>query len=283
MRRDHGALRRCAALLLLSLWVCGCDVTAPPSGVHRFTPRAQYRAWWALTEACSGLRGNFDAVSWYLYRGGDVFILEGTPVNAAWYASGNRIVLGGSEELNGSLVRHEMLHALLKSGEHPRQQFLGSCSDIVACVTECVRGAGGPPDTSDTSPFVAPALLRASILVAPDTVSMSADSGWVTVTVNLTNTTRRAGRVQVGTYEGTPLTIVALSAEPYLAAAEDLQMDYYLTFAPTDSAGSTRRVEFDVQLPLQGAARRYVFMGGLEGKSLYMDPTAPPQVLTVVP
>ncbi len=107
MRPDHGALRRSAALLLLSLWVCGCDVTAPPSGARRFTPRAQYRAWWALTEACSGLRGNFDAVSWYLYRGGDVFVLEGTPVNAAWYEKGNRIVLGASEELNGSLVRHE--------------------------------------------------------------------------------------------------------------------------------------------------------------------------------
>jgi hypothetical protein len=285
MRPDHGAPRRTTALLLcwVWVWVSGCDVVGPPSGARRFTPPALYRAWWALTESCSGLRGNFDAVSWYLYRGGDVFALEGKPVNGAWYGAGNRIALGDSEELDGSLVRHEMLHALLQSGEHPRQQFLGNCSDIVVCFSECLAGAGGPPDTSGTLPLLAPALLRASIVVEPDTVSMSADSGWVAVTVNLTNTTGGAGRIQGRRYEGMPLTILALSAEPFLPVEGDIRMDYYWTVAPADSAGSTRRLELDVQLPLIGAAPRYVFTGGLEGKFPVVDPSAASRVVTVVP
>jgi hypothetical protein len=278
-------MKRAATLLFgwVWVWMCGCDVTGPPSGARRFTPPAQYRAWWALAEACSGLRGDFNAVSWYSYPSGDVFALGGEPVNAAWYGDGNRIVLGDSEEFDGSLVRHEMLHALLRSGAHPRQQFLGNCSDIVACVLDCLDGAGGPPDTSDASRILPPALVRASILIAPDTESISADSGWVTVTVSLANTTNRPGRIQVPTYDGLPETVVWLDWRPEMAGTYEFQMDYYLTVAPVDSAGSTRRVVFNERVPLERWAQRYVYFGGVLQDSDHISPSAPRQRMTVVP
>ena len=184
---DSGGTRRAASLCLLWLWVSGCEATGLPRGAQRFTAPAQYRAWWALTEACSRRRGDFNTVTWYIVPNTDVFPLEGQSVYGAWYGDPNRIVLGDSERTDGSLVRHEMLHALLQTGGHPRNQFLDGCGDIVACVDQCVIDGGGPPDTSDTAPIVGPALLPAAILLAPDTVSMSADSGWTTITLTLTN------------------------------------------------------------------------------------------------
>ncbi len=64
-------------------------------------------------------------------------------------------------------------------------------------------------------------------------------------------------------------------------------MDYYFTMAPADSAGATRRVVFDEQLPLKNWNPQYVFTGGLLQDTLvnglFTYPRSPPQILTVVP
>jgi hypothetical protein len=178
-------------------------------------------------------------------------------------------VLGDSEEFDGSLVRHEMLHALLHVPGHPRQQFLGTCGDIVACVGGCVTDAGGPPDTSESAPILGPALLPAAILIAPDTVSMAADSGWVTFTVTLTNTTNQPAREQVSTYQSLPECVVlyrALLPNRAGALGEEEQADYYFTLAPAGTAGSTRRVVFDAQVPPHAATAQYT-VSGIFGES----------------
>jgi len=36
-----------------------------PLGAVQFTPPAVYRVWWDLTQACSGLSGDFPRVTWY--------------------------------------------------------------------------------------------------------------------------------------------------------------------------------------------------------------------------
>jgi hypothetical protein len=274
--RQRCRTSRAGRLLLIWVWACACDVTGLPHSAQRFTPPEQYRAWWALTEACSGLHGDLASVAWYLLHTADTFSLEGETVNGAWYGDPNRIVLGDSEEFDGSLVRHEMLHALLQKGTHPRQQFLGNCGDIVACVDECVSSAGGPPDTSQSSPILGPAFLPAAILIAPDTVSMAADSGWVTFTVTLTNTTDQPVREQVPLAQGI-IFYRALLPNRGGALEEEIQTDYYWTLAPAGTAGSTRRVVFDAQVLPHSGTVQYTVSGGF-GES----PT-PSYVLTATP
>jgi hypothetical protein len=257
------------------MWTCGCEVTGLPHGARQFTAPEQYRAWWALTEACSGLHGDFNSIKWYAVPNADSFPLEGGTVNGAWYGDPNRIVLGDSVMFDGSLVRHEMLHSLLQSGGHPRQQFLANCADIVVCIERCVSDAGGPPDTSQSAPILGPSLLPAAILIAPTTVSMSTDSGWATITVTVTNTTDHPARVQVPTSGSTPLTLVLFHPNPGWAGVNEYQMDYYITLAPAGTPGSTRRVVFDLQVPSLDTPPQYVVTG------MFGESTAPPQTLTV--
>jgi hypothetical protein len=259
------------------VWACGCDLTGLPHGARRFTAPEQYRAWWALTEACSGLHGSFRSIAWYVTPHTDTFRLEGETVNGAWYGDPNRIVLGDLELGDGSLVRHEMLHALLQSGTHPRDQFLANCGDIVACVEQCVTDAGGPPDTSRSAPIISASLLPAAILVVPDTVSFEADSGWVTVTVTLTNTTDQPARATANVLESFPITLVDIRAQPAWLGVYQDQLDYYVTLAPRGTAGSTRRDVFDQQISPVNWPPQYVITG------TFGTSAAAAQVLTIAP
>jgi hypothetical protein len=238
------------ALALAGGLVCALactDLVGPPHGSRPFTPPARYKAWWALTESCSGLTGDFSKVRWYTLPDQDSFSLEGTTVNGAWYAAGNQIVLGDSEVTDGALVRHEMLHALLRSGNHPRAQFMGNCNDIVVCVDKCVHDGGGPPDTSERSPFLPGETLALSTRIVPDTVSASTDSGLFTVTIEVTNTTSAPGRIRVPAQDGIPYTLVQCIFPPEwpdAGAVSDL-LTYYVALAPAGTPGATRRVVFD--------------------------------------
>jgi hypothetical protein len=264
--------------LLLCAWVCGCDVTGLPHGARGFAPPEQYRAWWALTEACSGVQGTYSAVKWYILPRSDTFSLGSETVNGAWYGGhANFIVLGDAEEFDGSLVRHEMLHALLKNPGHPRQQFLGNCSDIVACVEDCVTDGGGPPDTSASAPLLGPSVLPAAILLAPNPVSLEGDSGWTTIPVTLTNTTAQRARAAVTTFDSMPRGVVVYFADPRLFGGDEIFFDYYMTLAAAGTAGSTRRMVFDYQAPASFAYQQFVITGN------FGESAAPGQTLTVVP
>jgi hypothetical protein len=159
------ALRR--SLLLLSLAACESPTALPPGAVP-FTPPAVYRQWWALTEACSGLHGSFDAVQWYvLPNASTVQLDDGTVANAAWEGNGNRIILTGQLDglYAGDLVRHEMLHALLQAGGHPRDAFIGRCGGIVVCTTGCDAGPAAAPAPDPNAIPVDPTALKIGVEV----------------------------------------------------------------------------------------------------------------------
>jgi hypothetical protein len=271
--------RGAQAVFLLStwLWASGCEAVGLPHGARRFTAPAQYRAWWALTEACSGLHGDFNSIAWYVTPNTETFSLEGMPVQGAWYPDPSRIVLGDMEIGDGSLVRHEMLHALLKGGKHPRQQFLGNCGDIVICVGQCLIDAGGPPDAPESAPIISASLLPAAIVIVPDTVSIAADSGWVTITVTLTNTTDQPARAPTIPNESFPITLVTIHPIPGWAGISQDQLDYYVTLAPRGTIGSTRRDVLDQQITSVNTPPQYVITG------TFGDSPATAQVLTVIP
>src|SRR4051812_27935612 len=52
-------------LALVALTACGFD----PGDDAPMTPPAVYRQWWAKTEACSGLQGDFDRIEWSVVPG----------------------------------------------------------------------------------------------------------------------------------------------------------------------------------------------------------------------
>ena len=66
---------------------------------------------------------------------------------------GNRIVLAGNQQLAGDLVRHEMLHVLLMSADHPRWAFIDRCDVIVVRTGSCVieSDPAPPPDAKADS------------------------------------------------------------------------------------------------------------------------------------
>jgi hypothetical protein len=179
-----------AGRLALLMAVAACESpTAPslPAGAVRFTPPSIYRLWWALTEQCSGRQGNYDAITWYVVP--DARTLPGTNgFNGIWYGD-NRIVLAGANNgiSAGDLVRHEMLHALLNGGGHPRDMFVRRCGGVVVCVEECLTDAG-PAAPPDPAARVEPdSVLEVTVDVAPAAPSSAKWDGYLMMIVHAHN------------------------------------------------------------------------------------------------
>jgi hypothetical protein len=138
--RLQSAALGAAALCALS----ACAVTRPrPAPVplnHAWsiaTP-ALYANWWAETERCSGHSGSLEAVQFFAVAAWNGQIYLGSQRAEAWWVRrGNRIYLPDGELLREDLVRHEMLHALTRSADHPIELFEQRCH-----VTTAARDGG---------------------------------------------------------------------------------------------------------------------------------------------
>ena len=126
--------RRAATLLAILLGtLAACEMLGPPGDLP---PDAQlmrapeaYVAWWQQTEACAGIQGDFDAIRWYVVPDASTFDTPSGPKVGLWsHASdGMRIVIADHYAEHELVVRHEMLHALLDRGGHPREYFNRRC------------------------------------------------------------------------------------------------------------------------------------------------------------
>jgi hypothetical protein len=142
-----------------------------------------------MTEACSGRQGDLGGVEWYVATGSSS-ISNGVQRDLAGYYSpaSNRIVLADTSNLEGSEIRHEMLHALLgpSVSGHPRSEFLGRCAGTVLCIESCITD-GGPPPPNPAAVTVGPEALRVTALVNPAVPMRAVDDGWFTFTILVTN------------------------------------------------------------------------------------------------
>lgn len=90
------------------------------------TPPDVYQEWWAKTEACSGLRGDFDRVRWSVVAGPSFPCASGKC--AGHWEPGHLIYLADAWRTNEMVVRHEMLHDLLDRSGHPDPPFGNPCT-----------------------------------------------------------------------------------------------------------------------------------------------------------
>jgi hypothetical protein len=226
-------------------------------------------------------------VRWYILPARDSFDLAGETVGGAWYGAGNKIVFAEGQEQFSGLVRHEMLHALLRVGGHPRDEFLDKCGDIVDCLGPCVTDAGGPPAFSATAPVVAASALTIETLVATNPVSLGADSGWLPLTVSVTNHAPYAVQVQMSPLESghpapfsfayviAPVGGGSSTGDGY-AGYDDMNL---FPFAPAGTAGATRRFVFGDQPILAHG----VSPGDYDATGSFLSIASSPVVLRVMP
>ena len=165
---------------------CG-HLTDPalPANALVFHPPAVFAKWWTMVESCSGLTGSLESIQWYSTLGDlrDPNDNEAT-IAGYWSLAGNRVVLTTSDTIAGGVVRHEMLHALLRSAGHPRSAFLQACGGVVFCGQQCVRDAGSPASPPAGTPTVA---LEVTSAVSPDAPSSLIDGGLATFTITVHN------------------------------------------------------------------------------------------------
>jgi hypothetical protein len=117
-------MRRLLVILMLS--ACGPDGFEPGGdlGALRFDPPPSYREMWARAEACSGRRGNFERIRWWVVPGVETFEYgtEQPYADGLWDSDGD-ITLAGGVLSHPMVVRHEMLHALGFGVDHPAVPF----------------------------------------------------------------------------------------------------------------------------------------------------------------
>ena len=134
-RLVKGLWRTWSAIAVGLIVLCSCESpTEPlPAGAVALDPPPIYRSWWNEVEACSGIASDFDAISWYYVPDATVFRIGSNPyVDGYWQPYHSSITLAGLKLNNALLVRHEALHAILHTVDHPPEYFVQKCGSIVA-------------------------------------------------------------------------------------------------------------------------------------------------------
>ena len=175
------------AMIALTALACSESTQPLPTGSVRFTPPPVYSLWWSMAEACSGHTGALRDIQWYTVPNADSIPAGDDEVSGYWSSSNNRIVLIGAGQFNGTLVRHEMLHALLRVNGHPRSQFVGACAGLVDCRGACLEDAGPPPVPPTDTPRVPPDSLELGIELQPATPGVNVFDGYFTLAVTARN------------------------------------------------------------------------------------------------
>jgi len=190
--RARAVALRLIGLAVSSLAVVVCtNVTEPvlPKDAQQFSPPFVYSTWWNMTQACSQIAGSLNSVTWYTTDEIVHDLSSGEVIAGYWVAGSNRIVLNSSVKMDGGIVRHEMLHALIKRSGHPRSEFLGNCAGTVDCERACVADAGPYPNPPETPLQVGSDSIENSLSVDPTTPSRAVDEGQFSITVLTRNRT----------------------------------------------------------------------------------------------
>jgi hypothetical protein len=241
------------------LAACSDNIVDPrlPFGAKPFTPPSFYADWWEMTKACSGRSGSLSDVTWYTVPQGTPLELDGQYVSAYWSAASNQIVLSESVRDNGQVIRHEMLHALLRAKGHARAEFLERCGGVVSCGSQCVEDAGPGPEIPASVPRVEPSAIEVTVDIAPVPIRSWVNEGYFAVTVRARNPATHPVLVNLPISSGMQISfryqIFGPNTESDWVTAWDSAV---MSFAP----GETKLHVFDF-LVGDGNRHGYVFPG----------------------
>jgi hypothetical protein len=257
---------------------------ALPSTANSFSPPPVYDKWWTMVESCSGVSRPLANVTWFGIPG-SAFQLGSDIVTGYWTAASNRIVLADSARLDGLVVRHEMLHALIRQSGHPRSAFLEKCAGLVSCTPECVADAGPSGTANIGYPSVPPDSLDVSIEILPNPPTFRVDGGVFSIVVSAHNRASHPVNISLPTVGGQRVApfsfeIRGFSAlAPRIAGSLDLTDPSVTTFA----ASETKRQYFDFNIGTVVRNRTvapagYRFTGSYATRSASLSPIiiAPP-------
>lgn len=212
-----------------------------PTAATVFVPPPVYQKWWAMVETCSGVTRPLEDVTWFLVPLVSVFPLNNEFVSGYWTQRSNRVVLAGALRLDGSVVRHEMLHALIQMSGHPRSYFLGKCAGVVSCTSKCVSDAGPFPSASFEAPLVVADSIDVSVALIPGTPTVAVDSGVFSmvitahnrashpVTVALTTVNPFSFEISLSFYPGSRIVGGLIRDDPSVTtfAADETKKQYF--------------------------------------------------------
>lgn len=239
-----------------------------------------YSRWWAMTEACSGVSGALSDVSFFRIPHVDSFTRDGRSVLGYWTSAGNQIVLAEGASLDGGNVRHEMLHALLRVGGHPRDQFLEKCLGTVDCGTDCIADAGAAPAPDPAALPLAASGFEVTVAVVPSAPSSTVDDGFFTVTVSVHNPLAHDVVARLGATNARAVSFLYDVRGPAggVIGSEIVLDPSAVTFGP----GETKRQVFDFSIGNDISAGRlppgdYTVVGG------YGSNRTPPTSVVVGP
>lgn len=115
--------RRRGAAVAFTILVGACGFE--PDGERPFDPPPVYREWHARTQLCSGVRGDFERIRWFVIEG-DGFDCPSGRCAGRWQNE-HDIYIASEYLLNEMVVSHEMLHDLLGKPGHPDPPFGDPC------------------------------------------------------------------------------------------------------------------------------------------------------------
>lgn len=215
-----------------------------PADAKQFAPPAVYSTWWNMTQACSALTGSLAAVTWYQTSQVVYDTHSGDVIAGYWLAESNRIVLNQSVMMDGGIVRHEMLHALIRKGGHPRGQFLGNCGGTVDCEEPCATSAGAYPTPPQSPIVVTGDSIELTLAVDPHTPSKQIDDGRFSVTVFARNRTARWITISpaAGSDAQQTFSVDVQGTNGYTSSSQRLVDQSQTIFAPHE----TKRQVFDL-------------------------------------
>jgi hypothetical protein len=203
-----------------------------------------------MVESCSGITGSLSKLTWYDVPGVTEFQFNGQIVSGYWTRGSNSIVLADSSQLDGSVVRHEMLHSLIKASGHPRSEFLEKCAGLVSCTPQCVTDGGPAPASNLVLPSLPADSLVVTVELAPKTPTINVDGGVFSVVVLAHNpkpyavTIPQTGAALAGFESFSFQVRPEFSVGQRIAGGLSLSDPSVSTFA----AGETKRQYFDFRI-----------------------------------
>jgi hypothetical protein len=248
-----------------------------PTDAVEVTPPVPYAQWWSLTEACAQRTVPFNSVRWFV-EARPALLLGGESYGGYWFADGNRILLPAPSVYRGDVVRHEMLHAILQDGSHPRVEFVDHCGGVVAFGDPLhIEPSALLPGPGQNSPVLSPGDLQVVVdLVPAAPTSGLPDSGWVTILVTVTNPLAQAAWVRVHPFlTGQTLAqtfgyrLERSGSGP--SSFDDYSGDSLVAFGP----GETKRRAFDERLS--------PFPGTWSVRGFFSADTTAPRAFTLSP